>query len=90
MYAFARKLWNDESGATMVEYGLMVALIAVICIGAVSFLGSSARANFAGAADAMGDATEAQCTAAGGTPQYGPAAPGAPAGSQGPYLSCTF
>ena len=30
--------FKDEEGATMVEYGLMVALIAVVCIGAVAYL----------------------------------------------------
>ena len=29
--------FKDEEGATMVEYGLMVALIAVVCIAAVAF-----------------------------------------------------
>ncbi len=37
--------WNrfvrEEDGATMVEYGLMVALIAVVCIAAVTLVGSS-------------------------------------------------
>jgi pilus assembly protein Flp/PilA len=28
-----------EEGATMVEYGLMVALIALVCIGAVALVG---------------------------------------------------
>ena len=30
---------NDERGATLVEYALLVALIAVVCIVAISFLG---------------------------------------------------
>jgi pilus assembly protein Flp/PilA len=29
---------DDESGAALVEYSLLVALIAVFCIGAMSFL----------------------------------------------------
>jgi len=37
--------WNrfirEEDGATMVEYGLMVALIAVVCIAAVTLVGTS-------------------------------------------------
>jgi pilus assembly protein Flp/PilA len=41
MLALTRKLWNDESGATAVEYGLMVALIAVAIIAAVTLLGDS-------------------------------------------------
>jgi pilus assembly protein Flp/PilA len=67
MYAFARKLWNDESGATMVEYGLMVALIAVVCIGAVSVLGGNIRGTFQTSSDAMAAGTESACTENGGT-----------------------
>ncbi|MGO8671596.1 MAG: Flp family type IVb pilin [Capsulimonadaceae bacterium] len=33
---------REEDGATMVEYVLLVALIGVIAIGAMKFLGSSA------------------------------------------------
>jgi pilus assembly protein Flp/PilA len=33
---------KDERGASLVEYALLVALIAVVCIGAVSFLGGAA------------------------------------------------
>jgi pilus assembly protein Flp/PilA len=32
-------LLADEDGATLVEYSLVVALIAVLCIAAISFLG---------------------------------------------------
>lgn len=35
-----KKFLSQEEGATMVEYGLMVALIAVACIVAVTSLGS--------------------------------------------------
>ncbi|MBX3314761.1 MAG: hypothetical protein KF906_10615 [Actinobacteria bacterium] len=31
----------DELGASLVEYALMVALIAVVCIGAVTYFGQS-------------------------------------------------
>jgi len=41
-----RKLLVREEGATMVEYGLMVALIAVVCIAAVTLLGSSIKTVF--------------------------------------------
>ena len=37
---------NDERGASLVEYALLVALIAVVCIVAVSFLGTSAKSKF--------------------------------------------
>jgi pilus assembly protein Flp/PilA len=46
MKALMLKLWNDESRATMVEYGLMIALIAVVCIGAVRILGQNTQATF--------------------------------------------
>jgi pilus assembly protein Flp/PilA len=37
---------QDEKGASLVEYALLVGLIAVVCIGAVSFLGSKASGKF--------------------------------------------
>ena len=41
-----RKFHNHEAGATMVEYGLMVALIAVVCLAAVTLLGTNINAIF--------------------------------------------
>jgi pilus assembly protein Flp/PilA len=46
MVAAMKRFWNDESGATAVEYGLMVALIAVAIIGAVFLLGGKLSALF--------------------------------------------
>ena len=37
---------REEDGATMVEYGLMVALIAVVCIAAVTLLGTTLSSLF--------------------------------------------
>ena len=37
---------DEEEGATAVEYGLMVALIAVVIIGAVTLLGGNLNALF--------------------------------------------
>jgi len=37
---------RNERGATAVEYGLMVALIAAVIIGAVVFLGQQAKTAF--------------------------------------------
>ena len=37
---------DDERGASLVEYALLVALIAVVCIVAVTFLGKSASDKF--------------------------------------------
>ena len=40
---------DDERGASLVEYALLVALIAVVCIAAVTFLGGSAERQVLGA-----------------------------------------
>jgi pilus assembly protein Flp/PilA len=53
IYTGATVWWNDlrvraqeEKGATAVEYALMVALIAVVIIAAVAFLGKAASNKF--------------------------------------------
>lgn len=40
------RLRRSEEGASLVEYGLLVALIAVICVGAVSVLGTNIQGSF--------------------------------------------
>jgi len=37
---------KTERGASLVEYALLVALIAVVCIAAVSFIGGNANKKF--------------------------------------------
>jgi pilus assembly protein Flp/PilA len=44
--AAVKKFVKGEEGATMVEYGLMVALIAVVCIAAVTAIGTSLNGKF--------------------------------------------
>ena len=39
-------LYRDEEGASLVEYILLVALIAIICIVAIYFLGTKASSRF--------------------------------------------
>lgn len=41
-----QKFGSREEGATMVEYGLMVALIAVVCLVAVGLLGDNVAGVF--------------------------------------------
>ena len=48
-----RKFFIAEEGATMVEYGLMVALIAVVALLAVTALGGSVRDIFQNVADTL-------------------------------------
>jgi pilus assembly protein Flp/PilA len=54
-----KNFYKDESGASAVEYGLLVALIAVTIIGAVTLVGTNLNNVFQGAS--------AKLTAAGGT-----------------------
>jgi pilus assembly protein Flp/PilA len=44
---------QDEGGATAVEYALMVALIAVVIIGAVTLLGTASSDKFEEVKDAV-------------------------------------
>jgi len=47
----AKRFVRDEDGATMVEYALMLALIAVVCILAVTTIGNNANTMFNTIAD---------------------------------------
>ena len=53
----ASRIRRDETGATAVEYGIMVALIAVVIIAAVTLLGGTVQDTF----------TKVQCSVAGKT-----------------------
>jgi pilus assembly protein Flp/PilA len=44
----------DEEGASLVEYALLVALIAVVCIVAIAFLGQSASSKFSAVGSGVG------------------------------------
>ena len=37
---------NDDRGASLVEYALLVALIAIVCIAAITLLGNNASTKF--------------------------------------------
>jgi pilus assembly protein Flp/PilA len=41
-----KQFLKDESGASMVEYGLMVALIAAVCMAAVATIGTTMNTKF--------------------------------------------
>jgi pilus assembly protein Flp/PilA len=57
MKKFATRLIQDQSGATAIEYGLIVALIAVVIIGAVTTLGTNLNTSLAKAGSAIGSTT---------------------------------
>src|SRR3954464_8290701 len=59
------RLERDEKGATAVEYGLMVGLIAVVIIAAVTLLGEQLRDLFTSVTDELGGAGTAPAPAAG-------------------------
>ena len=48
---------KDERGASLVEYALLVALIAVVCILAITFLGNSASSKFSSVGTSINDAS---------------------------------
>ncbi|SDL51095.1 Flp family type IVb pilin [Arthrobacter sp. ok362] len=54
--SFAARLRRDQRGATAVEYGIMVSLIAVVIIVAVTLLGGTLKDTF----------TQIQCSVSGG------------------------
>jgi pilus assembly protein Flp/PilA len=45
-YIFFKKLFKNESGQGMVEYGLILGLIAVLIIGTLSLIGDELLAMF--------------------------------------------
>ncbi len=49
-----RKFLREEAGASAVEYGLLVALIAVVIITAVTTLGTNLSAKFSSVAGKLG------------------------------------
>ena len=41
LFASFQSFGCDEDGASLAEYGLLLALIAVVCIGAIAIVGTS-------------------------------------------------
>lgn len=48
-----QRFFSEESGATMVEYGVMVALIAAVCVVIVGTLGNKVNNAFTLVSNAM-------------------------------------
>ena len=53
MWKTFRAMLNDDSGATLVEYSLVVALIAVVCIVIIKQLGQNASTVLQSASDSI-------------------------------------
>ncbi|MGY2745476.1 Flp family type IVb pilin [Pseudarthrobacter sp. O4] len=70
--SLAARLRRDQRGATAVEYGIMVSLIAVVIIIAVTALGGGLNETFVKAQCSVTGKTFAAGTAAGVTPVLQP------------------
>jgi pilus assembly protein Flp/PilA len=46
LFFIAKSFLTRKEGATMVEYGLMLALIAVVCVGIIATVGTNAQKTF--------------------------------------------
>jgi pilus assembly protein Flp/PilA len=53
MFAILKSLIHDDEGATMVEYGLLVAFIAVVALVGVKTLGTKLNALFGSVAGSL-------------------------------------
>jgi pilus assembly protein Flp/PilA len=51
--AVATKFVRDEEGATLAEYGLLLALIAVVCLAAITTLGTKISTMFSTVANSV-------------------------------------
>lgn len=58
----ATKFWHDEEGATAIEYGLLVALIALVIIVAVIAVGTNLNVVFQTIANCLNAPNATTCT----------------------------
>jgi Flp pilus assembly pilin Flp len=45
-FAATKRFWTQQAGANLVEYGILIGLIAVVCFKAVSVIGQMVKAMF--------------------------------------------
>ncbi|MFE4227503.1 Flp family type IVb pilin [Arthrobacter sp. NPDC056886] len=62
--SFAARLRRDQRGATAVEYGIMVSLIAVVIIVAVTLLGGTLKDTFTKVQCQLSNSTTGACAPA--------------------------
>jgi pilus assembly protein Flp/PilA len=53
LYSFVNDFLKNEDGPTAVEYAVMLALIIVVCIGAITTLGGNANQSFTSVGSAL-------------------------------------
>jgi pilus assembly protein Flp/PilA len=56
MISHLKRFLQDESGPTAVEYGVMLALIVIACIGAVNAMANATAESFDTSAEAISSA----------------------------------
>ena len=54
LFAPIRKFLKSDDGPTAVEYAVMLALILVVCIGAITTLGGNAESTFTSVGNTVG------------------------------------
>jgi pilus assembly protein Flp/PilA len=62
MYKLIKDFYNDESGATMVEYAIMVALIAIAVASTVILVGQEMQTMFTAVKDCLASPSSTSCT----------------------------
>jgi len=56
--ALLKSLWEDDSGVTAVEYGLIAGLMAALLVGVMSLFGDQLQRLFEAISDKIGDAAD--------------------------------
>ena len=62
MFNLINKFYNDESGATMVEYAIMVALIAIAVAATVILVGQEMQTMFSAVQSCLASPSSTTCT----------------------------
>ncbi|QMV74093.1 Flp family type IVb pilin [Comamonas piscis] len=62
-----KNFWNDEEGATAIEYGLIAGLIAVAIIGVLTLMGTNLTALFTTISNALSEAATSGSGGGGGS-----------------------
>ena len=58
MLRILKSLWEDDSGVTAVEYGLIAGLMAALLVGVMSVFGEQLKRLFSAISDQIGNAAD--------------------------------